>query len=277
MSRGLINGPAVGVLTATDIHGVVVTVYRDAAKINGTQSSVLPGSDVKVFGTGLLKIGQQVTQTASGRVPTSTVKKATVSGIRSVGTDIFVTLTNFVDENGGALANITFTGNQFLVPTTTPLPLLSSDVAGATAVTNPFTIAVGHTSGLDGDNFYVENSNGEQYFVDFSATATSVNDVAPVPVVTNTWPTVASAASIVLPEGARDIFISGTADITYIYPNVTGTTGSVRLHFTGTKGTNGVVDGLNLKLAATFAYTPDDVLELNCDGTNWYQVTSAAN
>jgi hypothetical protein len=277
MAKGLVNGPSVGVATATDIHSVTVTVYRDAAKINGTQSTVLPGTEVAVFGTGALKQGDQVTMTASGRVPTSTVKKATVSGIRNVGTDIFVRLINFVDETGTPLANITFTGNQFLVPTSTPLPLLSSDVGGVNPVTNPFTLAVGHTSGLDGDNFYVEGTNGETYFVDFSATATSVNDVAPVPVLANPWPIVAAAAAIVLPEGYRDIVISGTADINYIYPNRTGMSGSIRLHFSGTKATNGVVDGLNLKLSATFAYTPDDTLEISCDGTNWYQAATAAN
>jgi hypothetical protein len=272
MSRGLINGPAVGVLTATDINSVVVTVYPDAAKINGTQSTLAAGSEVKVFGTGALKIGQQVTQTASGRVPSSTVKKATVLGIRNVGTELFVQLGNFVDENGDTLASITFTGNQFLVPTTTPLPSLFTTSGGSTEVANPFTIDAGHASGLDGDNFYVENGNGETYFVDFSATATSVNDVTPVPVLAAAWPTVPSAASIILPEGQRDIYISGTADITYIYPNRTMMEGSVRLHFTGTKGTNGVVDGLNLKLTATFAYTPDDVLEISSDGVNVYEV-----
>jgi len=96
-------------------------------------------------------------------------------------------------------------------------------------------------------------------------------------------PTVASTAALVLPgTGSRlrpdevICLVSGTADITSI--SAVGESGTkATLIFTGTKATNGVVDGSNLKLNATFAYSPDDTLSLVCDGTNWYQTGSSAN
>ena len=100
---------------------------------------------------------------------------------------------------------------------------------------------------------------------------------------TESLPTVASTAALVLPAPSSRVikervvcFVSGTADITSI--SATGEAGTIAtLIFTGTKATNGVVDGSNLKLSATFAYTPDDTLTLVCDGTNWYQMSSSAS
>jgi hypothetical protein len=100
---------------------------------------------------------------------------------------------------------------------------------------------------------------------------------------TDTLPTVDSTAALVLPAPSTRVikervicYVAGTADITSI--SATGEAGTVAtLIFTGTKATNGVVDGSNLKLSATFAYSPDDTLTLVCDGTNWYQVGSSAN
>jgi hypothetical protein len=89
--------------------------------------------------------------------------------------------------------------------------------------------------------------------------------------------TVASATAIVLPEGESNIIISGTADINYIYPNRTGQLREVTLVFSGTKATNGMVDGLNLKLASTLAYTPDDSITMRCDGTNWIEIARSVN
>lgn len=89
-------------------------------------------------------------------------------------------------------------------------------------------------------------------------------------------PTVASAATIVLPWSSDVVIISGTADITSI--TATGhAKRRVTLIFTGTAATTGVVDGSNLKLNGNFGYTPDDTITLVCDGTNWYAVGFSQN
>lgn len=69
--------------------------------------------------------------------------------------------------------------------------------------------------------------------------------------------------------------VTGTADITSITAAPAGT--RITLLFSGTAATNGVVDGSNLKLASTFAYTPDDTLSLISDGTNWYELGRSVN
>lgn len=85
---------------------------------------------------------------------------------------------------------------------------------------------------------------------------------------------IASAATITVTHGTHDI--TGTADIDSIVPGFIGQ--EVTLQFDGTKATNGVVDGKNLKLSGTFAYTPDDILVLKCiDGSNWFEINRSMN
>ncbi|MEI7741506.1 MAG: hypothetical protein WCJ29_03295 [bacterium] len=87
---------------------------------------------------------------------------------------------------------------------------------------------------------------------------------------------VASTASMTL--GSGNVFvISGTADITSITTSAPEAGKTVTLIFSGTFGVAGVVDGGNLKLASTLAYTPDDTLTLVSDGTNWYEVARSVN
>lgn len=85
---------------------------------------------------------------------------------------------------------------------------------------------------------------------------------------------VASGATVDLPQGHDVITITGTADITSI--TASWPTRQVTLVFSGTAATNGLVDGSNLKLASTLAYTPDDAITLVCNGTNWYQAAPAS-
>ena len=69
----------------------------------------------------------------------------------------------------------------------------------------------------------------------------------------------------------HDVYtVTGTADIT----SITASLGQakVTLLFSGTAATNGLVDGSNLKLASTLAYTPDDTITLVCNGTNWFEI-----
>ena len=86
-----------------------------------------------------------------------------------------------------------------------------------------------------------------------------------------------SGGAISLPTKSDFIEITGTLDITSFVANWIGR--EVTLRFTGTAGTNGIVDGSNIKLAggADFAYTPDDTLKLVCDGTDWVEISRSVN
>lgn len=87
---------------------------------------------------------------------------------------------------------------------------------------------------------------------------------------------VASTATMAIPDGIGEFYtVTGTADITSITASWRGR--RVTLLFSGTAATNGVVDGSNLKLASTLAYTPDDTITLVCDGTNWYETARSVN
>lgn len=82
-----------------------------------------------------------------------------------------------------------------------------------------------------------------------------------------TVPSVASAATLVLPIGVNIFKITGSTTITSI--TATGWAGrEVTLISSG--GTWTLQDGGNLKLASNFVATSDDAIRLVCDGTDWY-------
>lgn len=83
-----------------------------------------------------------------------------------------------------------------------------------------------------------------------------------------------AAAALSLRDWSDDFIIAGTADITSVSSLRKRV---VRWRFTGTKATNGVVDGGNLKLAGNFPYTPDSTLTLYCDGTNYTELARSLN
>jgi hypothetical protein len=98
-------------------------------------------------------------------------------------------------------------------------------------------------------------------------------------------PTVASAATIKLSDPTRRFGdqvivcnVTGTADISTITAERKGTIAI--LIFAGTKATSGVLaksGGVgNILIAANFAYAPNSVLALVCDGTNWFGLALGA-
>lgn len=82
---------------------------------------------------------------------------------------------------------------------------------------------------------------------------------------------IASANTITLPEGDL-IEVTGTTEIKKITASTAG-----RVVFLKMKESVKFVDGENLKLAGNFEATADDILQLVCDGTNWYEVGRNAN
>lgn len=87
-------------------------------------------------------------------------------------------------------------------------------------------------------------------------------------------PVVASAASVTLPATNDFIFVSGAVAIISIAATVPGR--RVTLRFTDAVP-GGLVDGSNLKLAATFTPTQNDTISLACDGTDWYEITRSGD
>lgn len=83
---------------------------------------------------------------------------------------------------------------------------------------------------------------------------------------------VASAATITLPDTATAVTVTGTTGITSVTIAPAGRV--VVLLFTATLT---VTDGSNLKLAGNFSATADDTLMLLSDGTNWYEVSRSNN
>ena len=84
---------------------------------------------------------------------------------------------------------------------------------------------------------------------------------------------IASAATIAIPNGQRVATVTGTTGITNI--TATGHSGAVvSLIFAGALT---VTDGGNLRMAGNFTTTADDVLTLACDGTNWHEVARSVN
>lgn len=87
---------------------------------------------------------------------------------------------------------------------------------------------------------------------------------------------IASVANVLtLTAGGKFFIVTSTEDITSIVASYNDRI--VTLKFSGTAATNGVVDGGNLKLTADFAFTPDDILTLVCDGTNWHEISRSIN
>jgi nitrous oxidase accessory protein NosD len=96
---------------------------------------------------------------------------------------------------------------------------------------------------------------------------------------TQTWqspgsvPSIASAATIVVPQFSDVFNVSGTTTITSV--TATGQAGRVvTLIFAGALT---FTDGSNLKLAGNFVTTADDAITLACDGTNWTELARSVN
>lgn len=88
-----------------------------------------------------------------------------------------------------------------------------------------------------------------------------------------TMNSVASAATITLPQGQALVPISGTTNITSITAGDENAGRLVALKFAA--GLT-VVNGSNLKIGADFVATADDVLLLCSDGINWYRAAAGA-
>lgn len=86
------------------------------------------------------------------------------------------------------------------------------------------------------------------------------------------YPSVASAATVTLPDNADTFLITGTTNITSVTASRAGR--EVTLVFASTPT---FTDGSNLKLSADLVATADDSITLLCDGTNWVETGRSVN
>lgn len=84
--------------------------------------------------------------------------------------------------------------------------------------------------------------------------------------------TVASAATIAIPNGADVVSVTGTTTITSVTAGYAGQ--RVTLVFAGALT---FTDGSNLKLAGNLVTTADDTISLVCDGTIWFETGRSVN
>lgn len=80
-------------------------------------------------------------------------------------------------------------------------------------------------------------------------------------------PSVESAATVTLPEGADFVKVTGTTDITSITASWAGRV--VQLHFADVLT---FTNGSNLKIAGDLVTAADAMIEIVCDGTDWYEI-----
>lgn len=85
--------------------------------------------------------------------------------------------------------------------------------------------------------------------------------------------TVASAATLTLPQGVRVVNVTGTTGVSSI--DAAGHDGAVVVLVFAAALT--VTDGSNLRLAGNFTSTADDTLTVACVGANWYEVARSVN
>ncbi len=115
-------------------------------------------------------------------------------------------------------------------------------------------------------NFRIDGTDDNVLFVDASENDVQINGT-----LDQGMATVASAASVTLPEG--NVFtVTGTTGITSIDALPAGTV--IHLIF---ESVLTVTDGGNLKLNNSFSATADDVLTLVSDGTDWYEISRSTN
>jgi hypothetical protein len=97
---------------------------------------------------------------------------------------------------------------------------------------------------------------------------TSANSVDQRPKVIRT---IASATLLVVPRGVEFVKVTGAVEIKEVEANADGQRLALKL-----EGTAKVADGANLKLAGNFEGAAGRMLELICDGGDWYELGRTA-
>jgi hypothetical protein len=170
------------------------------------------------------------------------------------------------DTNNTAVSFLNAFG-RILIPT--GFDFLPQSAGGADLGTEALPWDSVFTNNLDADSIAVNN---------YLVTATAVINGS---LIQQKGSDIASTATITL--GAGNAFVvTGTADIDSISTESPQTEGSIiYLIFTGSAASNGLVDGKNLTLVSTFAYTTGDVVTLMRAGDHpagtFYEVSRSAN
>jgi hypothetical protein len=263
------NGIRWGSVGATCNHWTVVNNEIDGCSVDGIRAD---GSNAIVMGNRSIN--------------------NTLSGIKCDGPmTSSVWSNNYCNSNGnkgiylnvanGAVSDVQIMGN--LCQSNAGDGIRISPTAGAFAMTN---VAVKNNMCVQNGTYgvYVDTAAVASSFVIahnvYRANTTAdelleraANNVyGPLEKLRNSGFTAASPLNI---PGDGVYTITGTANITSITACPAGTI--ITLIFTDTNVSTGVTDGSNLKIAGNFVYTPDDTIQLVCDGTNWYELGRSTN
>lgn len=126
MSLGLLNNRVAGI-AASDISafGYVITVYRQGAVVNGSQSSLTGTKKVNIVDTGAIRPGDTVKKAAAGT-------GYTVMSVVESGSDKYIEIAFGGDT-------VSFSDGDHIVPTN-DLPVLYLSQSGGPATDNAYTI-----------------------------------------------------------------------------------------------------------------------------------------
>ena len=230
---GVVSGNTCNLAGQSGIAMIACTALRVSG--NTVTNSVL---------TGIRDLAANTNVTVENNTVYNCASNATVGdrfGIYfGAGTSIFINGNTVSDDNAKMEYGIYISGG-----TQTTMGVRNNVVLNSTGTASRFIAA---TSML----YYKDNN--------WTGTGGAVTN-EPIP------PTVASAATIALPQGWDTVYISGTTNITSITPaGHSGT--SKRLIFLGALT---FTNGSNLKLVSNFVTTANDQITLSGDGTNFYE------
>jgi len=272
--QGIIVYNATGAAATYKVRGVTIT--GNTIDTTGSQNiylgnivgGVVSGNTCNLAG----QSGISMTANTALRVTNNTVSNSVLTAIRDIAANTNTTVENNTIINCASAATV---GDRFGV----------YFVAGTNIYINNNTISDDNAKMEYG--VYVSGGTQTTFGVRgntvLNATGTGARFIAATSMLyykDNNWtgtggavtnepipPTVASAATIALPQGWDTCYISGTTDITSITP--AGHSGSSkRLIFLGALT---FTNGSNLKLVSNFVTTANDQIILSGDGTNFYE------
>ena len=272
--QGIIVYNSTGAAATYKIRGVTITgntidtTASQSIYLGNIVGGVVSGNTCNLAG----QSGIAMTANTALRVTNNTISNSVLTAIRDISANTNTTVENNTIYNCASAATV---GDRFgvFISFGTNIYINNNTISDDNAKMEYGVYVSGGTQttfGVRGNTVLNATGTGARfiaatsmlYYKDNNWTGTGgavTNE--PIP------PTVASAATIALPQGWDTCYISGTTDITSITP--AGHSGaSKRLIFLGALT---FTNGSNLKLVSNFVTTANDQITLSGDGTNFYE------
>ncbi len=273
------NGTAGGTYKCrgVSITGNVVRLTTGSGiNLNNTISGVVSGNTVDLAGFS----GVNISEASSLKIDANIITRSGLSGIRDgvACSDIAIT-SNKIRDCATLVDLFDRHGIYIVAPTSSEYDISNNDIGDSNAkmrygiflsggVMGSFTVndnvvTQATDCGLRlGSTAAMRSYEGNCWAGTIAAT---FND--PVP------PSVASAATIILPTDHAVVTVTGAAAVTTIVPN--GHSGRIVTLLLAAGVT--ITDGANLNVAGNFVATANDTITLACDGINWNEVARSLN